>query len=317
MVGRDTGRGLGKGPDMNTPPLPRPPANWLRPVLGLALATALLPLLAADGPSETSSGLRFHPDAAGGFRFDTGVLRGRLRPEGQSLGLTEITEVGTGARLDRSNGLLSHYRVFANGRRFGGGAWDWPSTATALDDGGVSVRWAAAPDRPFEVQAVYRFTRPDSIAVQTTVLARAELRGFEVFLASYFDPAFTNALVAARTENGMEMLAAIPARGEWQLYPRDAAARALAADGRWQLEPHPVAWTFPAELAGPRVRAQRRAPVSGLVATLTADTNDCFAVALPQQTEGHYSLYLSLFGRTLAPDETARTTATLTIGRPR
>jgi hypothetical protein len=33
-----------------------------------------------------------------------------------------VVHVPTGARLDRSNGLLSHYRVFTRGVRHGGGA---------------------------------------------------------------------------------------------------------------------------------------------------------------------------------------------------
>jgi hypothetical protein len=34
---------------------------------------------------------------------------------------------------------------------------------------------------------------------------------------------------------------------------------------------------------------------------------------MPQQAEGHYSLYLSLFGRDLKPGETARAVARLVI----
>jgi sugar phosphate isomerase/epimerase len=260
--------------------------------------------------------LRFRPDGKGGFTFDTGLLRGRLHADGKSLGLTEVHHGPTGARLDRSNGLLSHYRVFANGQRFGGGAWDWPGTAAALDDGSVEVRWPAAEGRPFALRAVYRLTWPGVVEVETAVEPQAELKGFEVFLASYFEAAFSNAQVAVKTVAGTAFVEATPDRGDWQMYVRDASARALAADGRWKLEPNPVAWSFPAELAGPQVRAQRRAAALGLAATFASTTADCFAVATPQQTEGHYSTYLSLFGRTLAAGETARARAALTISRP-
>lgn len=260
--------------------------------------------------------LQFQPDGRGGFTFDTGVLRGRLHAEGRSLGLTEVMYGPTGARVDRGHGLLSHYRVFANGRRFGGGAWDWPSTAARLPDGRVEVRWAAAEDRPFTLRAVYRLTRPGAITVETSVEPQSELRGFEVFLASYFDPAFTNSFVAARHGEVTGFATATPDRGEWQMFPRDAAARTLAEDGRWKLEPHPVVWTFPAELAGPTLRAHRRAPGKGLLATFSADTSECFAVATPHQTEAHYSTYLSLFGRTLAAGQTARARVSLVITGP-
>jgi hypothetical protein len=44
-----------------------------------------------------------------------------------------------------------------------------------------------------------------------------------------------------------------------------------------------------------------------------APPQDCFAISTPHQAEGHYSLYLSLFGRTLKAGETARARARLVI----
>jgi hypothetical protein len=219
--------------------------------------------------------------------------------------------------LDRSNGLLSHYRVFANGRRFGGGAWDWPSTAARLADGRVEVRWAAAPDRPLAMRALYALPQPDRVTVETIVEPQAELRGFEVFLASYFEAGFTNAAVAVKSGGADVFLPATPDRGDWQMYVRDAAAKALALDGRWTLEPNPVAWTFPAELSGPQVRARRWAAGWGIQAGFSAAAADCFAVAMPQQTEGHYSLYYSLFGRTLAAGQPVQATVTLEVAASR
>ncbi len=257
--------------------------------------------------------LRFQPDDNGGFTFDTGVLRGRLHANGKSLGLTEVVHVPTGARLDRSNGLLSHYRVFTTGKRYGGGAWDWPSTAALLDDGRVEVRWPAAEGRPFALRATYRLASAATIEVETVVEAKAALSGFESFLASYFAPAFTNALVKVKAGGRTQLIAATPDKGDWQMYLRDPAARALAVDGRWKLEPNPVAWTFPAEFAGPTAEAQRRAPNLGLTATLQAPARVVFAIALPHQTEGHFSVYFSQFGRDLQPGETAHATVRLTL----
>ena len=299
---------------------------WAAGLLAPLLALAAEPE-ASPAPSDTcretpvptveTPRLRFEPDGLGGFLFDTGVIRGRLHAGGASLGVTEAYHVPTGARLDQSKGLLSHYRVFANGRRFGNGAWDWPSTASLLPDGRVEVRWADTNDRPFTLRARYQLTRPGILTVETLVEARAELRGFEVFLASYFDPAFTNSFVLAKGRTRDGYANATLDKGEWQMYPRDAAARALAEDGRWKLEPHPVNWTFPAELAsGPTVRAFRRALGKGLLATFSADAADCFAVATPHQTEAHFSTYLSLFGRTLAAGETARARVALIITGP-
>lgn len=304
-----------------------------RRLAGLSAVCGLLTryALAADPIAETASPpgipgtlpaesaplrLKFESDGLGGFYFDTGHLRGRVHAGGASLGLTEAYHVPTGMRLDRSKGLLSPYRVFANGRRFGHGAWDWPSTAALLPDGRVEVHWAAAPERPFHLRARYQLARPGIITLELMTEAQAELRGFEVFLASYFEADFTNSFVYAKGRARDGYLNATLERGEWQMYPRDAAARALIEDGRWTLEPNPVKWSFPAELAGPPLRAYRRAPGHGILATFTTDAASCFAVATPHQTEEHYSTYLSLFGRTLAPGETARARVSLAITGP-
>lgn len=294
---------------------------WLWPTLILAAdpPPATPPhSTGSDTPPETpiAQRLKFEPDGLGGYLFDTGMLRGRVHAGGASLGITEAHHVPTGARLDRSKGLLSPYRVFANGRRFGDGAWDWPSTAALLPDGRVEVHWAAGEDRPFTLRARYRLARPSILELEVLAEARDELRGFEVFLASYFDPAFTNSFVFAKGRARDGYLNATLERGEWQMYPRDAAARALIEDGRWQLEPHPVSWSFPGELAGPPLRAYRRAPGLGILATFSTDPASCFAVATPHQTEAHFSTYLSLFGRTLAAGETARARVTLVITGP-
>lgn len=290
----------------------------LSPLLGAGTENnpaALRPVPTAP-VEELKARLRFEPDGHGGFVFHTGVLRGRLHAGGASLGLTEVVHAPTGARLDQSKGLLSAYRIFANGRRFGAGAWDWPSVATARDDGAVEVRWREAADRPFTLRAVYRIQRSAILSVETRVEAREPLRGFELFLASYFDPAFSNAFVLVKGPREKGFAHATRERGEWQMYPHDAAARALAGDGRWQLEPHPVTWSFPAELAGPVIRAHRRALSRGLLATFNAAPEECFAVAMPHQTEPHFSTYLSLFGRDLAPGQEARATVSLLITGP-
>lgn len=265
--------------------------------------------LATLGGSAATPGFKPSPD--GGFQFDTGVLRGRLRIGGKSLGLQEVTNVATRQRLDRSNGLLSHYRVFTTGHRYGGGAWDWPSTARLLDDAAVEVSWPAADDRPFSMTAVYRWRDASTVDLETTVKAVSDLRGFETFIASYFHERFTNTLVATGPATAPTWVRTTKAEGDWQIFPRDAAAEALIRDGRWKLEPNPVDWTMRPAFARPLVR--RRAPTSGLSGILMAPTEECFAVALPHETEGHYSAYLSLFGRDLAAGQTARARVRLVI----
>lgn len=294
-------------------------ASFLRHLLRSGVAAALTVFAGAACCGAENAGapalvvqLAFEPEPDGGFRFDTGILRGRLHAGGKSLGLTAVTHVPTGQRLDRSNGLLSHYRVFTRGKRYGPGAWDWPSTTRRIEPATVAIDWPAA-DRPFLLRARYRLTAPNQVTVETEVEARADLDAFEVFLASYFDPVFTNALTRIKTDAGPADQEALPALGNWLMYPRDAAAKPLIGDGRWTLEPNPVDWVCPAEFAGPEATLVRRAPSAHLAAILASPAADCFAVAMPHQAEGHYSAYLSLFGRTLKTGDTARARVTLRV----
>jgi len=274
-------------------------------VLGLA-GSRLEAATPAPSPSTGAPWFRPGPQA-GAFTFDTGLLRGTLRREGRALGLSEVVHIPTGRRLDRSNGLLSHYRVFTRGVRYGGGAWDWPSTAQLLENGAVQVTWPAADGRPFDLVARYRWHDAASLDVETVVRPKADLRAFESFLACYFDAAFSNCLVSVKPASGggtaPHLLRARRELGEWLMAPRDDAAAAVIRDGRWKLEPNPVAWTLLPPLARPL--ALRRDPGSGLTAILLAPPQDCFAVAMPHEAEGHYSLYFSLFGRDLAAGEEA------------
>lgn len=291
---------------------------WLA---GLVLSTPTfdtMRICAADPPAAPAApavSLHFAPASDGSFTFNTGVLRGRLRPGGKSLGLAEVVHVPTGKPLSRSNGLFSHYRVFTRGQRYGGGAWDWPSTARLREDGAVEVTFPPASDRPFAMSAVYRWIALDTLDLETTLEAKADLVGFESFLASYFETAFTNSLVLAHPEadraKAARFLPAPREAGDWQMFPRDDAATALIQDGRWKLEPNPVNWTLRGRLATPL--AVRRAPASGLAAVMLAPAADCFAIATPYDGEGHFSTYLSLFGRDFKSGDKARASTRLII----
>lgn len=258
----------------------------------------------------------FRADADGGFRFDTGELRGRLRLGGKSMGLQEVVHGPTGRRLDRSNGLLSHYRVFTQGKRYGGGAWDWPGRAVLGADGAVTVTWPAEAGRPFELRAMYRWVDPAVVEVVTEVRAEAALPGFEVFLASYFDSAFDRARVALGAVDGKaaQWVPATRERGEWQMVPRERGVVRLIEDGRWRLEPNPVTWVVgdPFGSLAWAVREAGSGP-EGLRAGLMAPGTDCFAVAMPHQAEAHYSVYLSLFGREVRAGEVAQARARLVV----
>lgn len=261
-----------------------------------------------------AASLRFAAGEKGEFQFNTGVLKGVIRAEGKSKGFTSVTHLPSGMRVDRNTmGLLSPYRIFSANHRYGTAAWDWESEARLQDDGSVSVVWRAARDRPFELSARYALADNETLAVEFQVKALEMLPAFEVFLASYFDVPFTNAMVLAKPAEGGESrwVAATQPRGDWQVSPRDDAAIPMIQDGRWKKEPNPVDWLPLEKFSEPK--AMRRAGPDGLAAVISADARDCFAISMPYQTEGHYSLYFSLLGRTIAAGETASAKARLQI----
>ena len=250
------------------------------------------------------------------YHFNTGVLRGTLRAGGVSKGLGSVQHIGTGKTISGAFGLLSPYRLLTADARFGTAAWDWVSDARLLDSGAVEVRWHADREHPLDMRAEYRLAAADTIDLKLTVQPKQDLHGFELFLASYFQ-GFERTLAYVRDgaskDSGRKplMVEATRADGNWQVFPRDDAAKRLYSDGRWKRPPNPVDWVVRQPLAAPL--AVRRDAASGLAAVLMAPAGDCFALAMPYGEEGHRSVYLSLFGRDLKAGETAVARARLVV----
>lgn len=276
-----------------------------------ALAAAEAP---PSGPPNVPATFRGPVDNQ--FLFDTSAFRGVLRQGGKSRGIVPLADVASGAELAGEYGIVSHYRLLDDRKRYGHAAWDWKSTARSLTDGAVESAWVADAEHPFDLTAVYRWSAPDTLDVITRVTARADLVRFESFLASYFR-GFPQAMayVQACPETGGKpgLLEATQQGGPWQMFPRDEAAVATITDGRWRREPNPVDWKIRPRLAG--LMALRRDPARGLTAVLMAPPQDGFAVSMPFGEEGHRSLYLSLFGRDLKSGEAATARTRLVIRR--
>lgn len=241
------------------------------------------------------------------YRFDTGALRGVLRPQGKSMGIGPVTECGTGAAVTGSLGLFSHYRLLDAERRYLPDARDWPSAARLLPDGAVEVHWRADAQHPFDLQAVYVWASSNVLDVTTTVTAQQALPRFEVFLASYFE-----GFPMACGYGPSGFIEAKKELGDWLSFPRDDAAEAIIADGRWQRPPNPVTFKPVARYAG--ALGLRLDAKSGLTALVMAPPAECFAVLMPYGEEDHRSLYLSLFGRDFKSGEKATARSRLVIG---
>jgi hypothetical protein len=286
---------------------------------------ALPVIFAALSPIETSAASgdeepaaetpRFVRGEDGSFTFETGVLKGVLRQAGKSLGLVPVVYTPNGSAITAGQGLFNHYRVFTHGKRYGYGARRWPSTAELHADGSVGVRWPATPDRPFELRATYRWAAPNAVDLLTIVRAETKLEAFEVFLASYFDAAFTDSRVWASRDprSGLKAVFVSADRelGEWLAFPRDERAAEVIGDGRWALEPHPLEWTLMPDFAQPL--AIRHDPHSGITVIVMSQRDDCFGVLTPYGEEEHISNYMSLFGHDIEAGEIASARSRLVV----
>ena len=281
----------------------------------LCAMASLIDLTSAGDEPRVLPKLAFTENQGGGYEFDTGILRGRLREAGKGLGLTSAVHVSTGTMLNGAYGILSYYRVFTTNKRYGTAAWSWPGTSKLLPDGAVQVTWPEADDRPFEMAAIYRFHDSSTLDVETIVKPSKDLSKFEVFLASYFHEAFPLPQVYVAASPGAEgkpaFLTAKKPFGNWQMFPRNEDVLPIIRDGRWQKEPNPVDWKIMPAMAMPI--ALRRGSDAAPTAILMAPPDDCFAIATPYEGEGHYSIYFSLFGRDIKAGQTARARLRLAV----
>ena len=277
--------------------------------------TVILSLTFAGNITGSADKLAFTANKEGGYKFDTGILRGGLRQEGKDLGLTSAVHIPTGTALSGAYGILSYYRVFTTNKRYGTAAWGWPSTSKLLPDGTVQVTWPAADDRPFEMTCIYRFRDDSTLDVETIVKAKEDLSKFEVFLASYFHESFALPKVLVtpdpKTVGMRTFLTAKKSFGNWQMFPRNNDVVPIIRDGRWKKEPNPVDWKIMPPMAKPI--ALRRGSKAAPIAILMAPPDDCFAISTPYEGESHSSMYFSLFGRDIEAGQTARARLRLVV----
>jgi hypothetical protein len=183
-------------------------------------------------------------------------------------------------------------------------------TAGKLSLGGEAVmRWLATPARPFEHLARYAFPKPNEVALQVSVVARAEWVDFEVQIASYLDPAFPVAEVFAANNT---WVSSPPRIGVWHAFPRDADPTAIIHDGCWKQGGAPVTFAMREPYAAPL--SIRRHADGKFAAVFRSDPQDAFALYTARDGDPHFSSYHALFGRTILAGTTATAGVTLAIG---
>jgi len=277
------------------------------------LVAGTLALFCSTEASETTF---FAPGSvAGEFSIETGALSGTLGVGGLSFGLHPIVHVADDTALTGPTpmGLLNYYRIFTTNFRYGESLRARPSEKTFVSPDTVRMRFSATDYMPFDLTGVYTWVAPDTLDLETIVEAKTTLQDFDVFLASYLTPTFPVSSVYVKEETGTaRFMTAEPEHTVWQVFPRDPAAVALIKDGRWDIPPSPVNWAVRPEFAAPLI--YRRAANSNLTVAMMARPEDCFALFTSMRNEGHYSMYVSLFGRTLEPGEIARARVRLVVG---
>lgn len=260
------------------------------------------------GPVFTSGG-------KDSYIFDTGIFRGEIRKDDQTLGLSSMVHVSSGTKVSGKYGIFSYYRVFTTNQRYGHAAWDWPSVSKLLPDGAVQIVWPAEPEHPFEMTATYRLSGDATIDLETVIKAQTDLPHFEVFLASYLHEAFPVSRVYVgqnpKTKDKPGFLAAEKSFGDWQMFPRAEDVLPIIHDGRWEKEPNPVKWAIMPCMAVPI--GVRQTASADLTVVLMASPEGCFAISTPYEGEGHYSMYLSLFGRDVRAGQTVKSHSRLVV----
>lgn len=310
-------------------------ASYVRPMVrspavpDVARLLAVLALLLFGLPHVGRSAepkLRFRAVSATSAEFDTGIVRGTVRLDGKSQGIASLVHLATGMELAAKPGLLSYYRVFSSGKRYGDAARDWPVTCRILEDGALQFEFSPSENYPFQLASVFRWMSPDSLDVETTVKAKTALPGFEVFLSSYLPHGY-DGLVYSKPNRYTKAGKPGFLRADWSelidgnylVFPRQLSDLLLIYDGRWEIPPNPVTWTFARYFEAPA--GIRRHSATGLSVAFLSRPTDCFAIAMPYNKQppdgvaGHSSLYLCLFGRDLAQGETAVARCRMLVGK--
>ena len=269
----------------------------------------------------------FRPAEEEGYvAFDTGILRGKVRLDGKRQGISSVIYTPTETELVTSVGLLSYYRVFSAGKRYGKAARDWPLVTKLQDDGALQVTFPPAEEHPLEMTGTFRWSAPDTLDLETTLTPQAVMPCMEVFLSSYLVEGFEG-LVYLKPNRFAKGKAAEFVRADWSelldgnylVFPRDGDALPMIYDGRWEFPPSPVTWAFTRYLAAPI--GIRRHAQAGLTVVLMAPPEDCFAVSVPYNKEppdnvaAHGSVYLSLFGGDVAAGQTVTAHCRLIIAK--
>ncbi len=258
--------------------------------------------------------LAFTEDGQGNLVFNTGVVKGSLKKDGQGDFFRPISFIDPPLPMDNNRGLLVPYRFLTPQKRFGFGSWEWPRTGRILANGAAELAWAETADRPFRFTATYAWKAADTLDFTVVFTPGVDLEKFELFVGSYFKQ-FTKAVVYVKDAgDGKPGFVDTPKeKGGAQLFPRGDDVMPMIQDGRWKHPPYPNNWTFRQTFQAPL--GVKSEPKSGVAAIIMAPPEDCFAVSMFEQNAGLGCYYLSLFGKDVKKGQTLTGHARMVFGK--
>lgn len=293
-----------------------------------AYRSATLAVLLAATIGVQAEDLAFRVTEPGKLVFDTGAYKGVLQVDDAHQGILSLVDVKSGEELAKGSneyGLFNVYRLLAANQRWGDAGWTLPKKVRLVEEGAVRIDWTTADDRPFDLAAELQWKAADTLDMAIMVRPRRDLARFEVFLSSYVKAGMRSLVYLKPARHSADQPAFVPGDvtpltvGTYLSFPRDLQAARLVYDGRWERGKNPVQWSISRYLAAPL--AMRRDPKTEQVLLFMARPEDCFAIETsynmdpPDGVAGHYSTYLSLFGRDLKAGEEAKVVARLVAGK--
>ena len=250
----------------------------------------------------TDARLSFREDDQGYLVFDTGVVKGSLKKDGNGDFFRPITFIDPAVPIDNNHGLFVPYRFLTPQKRYGFGSWEWPRTGKLLAGGAAELSWVETPDRPFAFTATYNWKSADTLDFTVAFTPTVDLDKFELFVGSYFRQ-FTKAVVYLKDAgNGKPGFVDTPKEnGQAQLFPRGTGVLPIIKDGRWKFPPFPNNWSIRQAFQAPL--GIKSEPNSGVAVVIMSPPEDCFAVSMFEQNAKIGCYYLSLFGKDVKKGE--------------
>ena len=247
--------------------------------------------------------------------FENESVTGQFLTSGEYQGMRSLVHRPSGIEIaagEKLPGLVAPYRVFGNGKRYGDVRDRQPKVELVPE--GARMTHSADSQNPFDLVAVYSW-QDGVLEIHYTLTTQAEMRGFEIGIASYLAAGF-RAFVSRQSNNWGEDAPRIvpvdvnPMTDVYALFPRGEAEMRTIFDGRWDLPPYPVRYTVPGYFALPL--AYRRHATSGVTALGMADPKECYAICIPvnnpadvpDPANGYQAIYFYFFGRDLRLGET-------------